>query len=452
MAIFVRDKSFYKSLIALAIPISLQNLIAFAVNFADNLMVGTLGDVAISGVYMGSQIQTILQMFINGTGAAMLILIAQYWGKQDLERIRRITVMCIKIVLGIGVVVSILSIALPTQILRLLTNDEAVVQAGLPYLQIMGISYIFFCLSQILISAMRGVENAKVGMYVSLMSLFVNIFLNWVLIFGHLGFPALGITGAAIATLIARIFECAVMVIYTFFIEKTMHLRFGDLRLKAGVLGKDFIKYGLPVMAGDLVWSANVFGQGIIVGRLSAEAIAASSIMGMMNNLTFIWIMGLSAAVGILTGKTVGRGEFEKMKAYAKTIQVMFLIIGVASGILILLIKGPFISLYDISDQAAIYADQLMCVLSVSIVGTCYQATGLSGLVKSGGDTGFVFKNDSIFVFLVVLPASVLALVLDAPVWVVFACLKCDQVLKCFVAVVKINRFNWMKKLTREVG
>ncbi|MGI6115843.1 MATE family efflux transporter, partial [Luoshenia tenuis] len=355
-------------------------------------------------------------------------------------------------VLCIGVVVSILSIALPTQILRLLTNDEAVVQAGLPYLQIMGISYIFFCLSQILISAMRGVENAKVGMYVSLMSLFVNIFLNWVLIFGHLGFPALGITGAAIATLIARIFECAVMVIYTFFIEKTLHLRFVDLGLKAGVLGKDFIKYGLPVMAGDLVWSANVFGQGIIVGRLSAEAIAASSIMGMMNNLTFIWIMGLSAAVGILTGKTVGRGEFEKMKAYAKTIQVMFLIIGVASGILILLIKGPFISLYDISDQAAIYADQLMCVLSVSIVGTCYQATGLSGLVKSGGDTGFVFKNDSIFVFLVVLPASVLALVLNAPVWVVFACLKCDQVLKCFVAVVKINRFNWMKKLTREVG
>ena len=157
----------------------------------------------------------------------------------------------------------------------------------------------------------------------------------------------------------------------------------------------------------------------------------------------------MSAAVGIITGKTVGAGEYEKMKEYAKTVQVIFVIVGLISGAVVQLLKVPFVSLYDVTPEAVGYAYQFINVISVTIIGTCYQAASLFGLVKSGGDISFVFKNDTIFVFLVVLPSAIICKILGAPAWVVFAALKCDQIFKCFVAVVKINKFNWMKNLTR---
>ena len=450
----LRDgRSVYRALFTLAIPISLQNLITFAVGFADNLMVGTLRNTAISAVYMGTQVQTFLTMMINGLSGAMLILIAQYWGKRDLTSIRRIAAIALRAGLFIGLLLTIASLFFTRPILYLLTPDQAVVEAAVPYLQITGCSCLFFSLSQILIAMLRGVENARVGMCISALALMINITLNYVFIFGLDGVvPAMGITGAAIATLISRIFEAVAAVWYVLRREEVLRWRFSHLFVPCGVLVRDFVRYGGPVMAGDLVWSINTFCQSMVVGRLMDEAIAAASIMNQMNNLMYVWISGLSASVGIITGMLVGGGETEKIRPYAKLVQRMFLLVGLFSCGVILLLRGPFISLYNITPGAQTIAYQLMGLLSVTIIGTCYQAACLAGLVKAGGDTSFVFKNDTIFVFGVVLPSSFLALFLGAPAWVVMACLKCDQILKCIVAVIKINRFNWMKNVTRQTA
>lgn len=440
-----------RAMLTLAVPISLQNLITFAVSFADNLMIGSLGDTAISAVYMGTQVQTFLQMAINGITTAMLVLVAQYWGKQDTGRIRQAASIALRVALAVGAIATVLGIFFPRQVLSLLTPEEAVAAAAVPYLQITGASFLFFAISQVLIAMLRGVENARVGMYVSFGSLAINVVLNWVLIFGHLGFPAMGIQGAAVATLISRIFEAAAALFYALRIEKRLRWRISDLFRSVGPLARDFIRYGSPVIAGDVVWGVNLFCQSMIVGRLPEEAIAASSIMSMMSNLVYVWATGLCSAVGILTGKLVGAGDMERIKPYARLVQKMFLGVGAASGLLVFAIRGPFISLYDISPVAQDYANQLLILLAVTIVGTCYQMTGLAGLVKAGGDTSFVFKNDTCFVFLVILPSAFLALHFGAPVWVVMACLKCDQILKCIVAAIKINRFRWMKNLTRPV-
>ncbi|MBQ1260919.1 MAG: MATE family efflux transporter, partial [Clostridia bacterium] len=177
--------------------------------------------------------------------------------------------------------------------------------------------------------------------------------------------------------------------------------------------------------------------------------IAGLSIANTLSSLAYVIMNGMSGAVGIITGKTIGMGLERKMREYAKTVQVMFLLLGIFSGLVIFLAKNPFISIYGVSESARAVARQLINVLAVTTVGTCYQAACLFGLVKSGGDIDFVFKNDLFFVFLVVIPSALIATRLALPVWVVFACLKSDQILKCFVAVVKINRFNWMKNLTR---
>lgn len=450
MRLLTRDRSFYRTLIALAIPISLQNLITFAVGFADNLMIGRLGDNAISGVYVGGQVQTVVQMFIGGVEGAILILAAQYWGKKDTGSIRRVVSIGVKLAAAVGFVFSLVTVLFPGPIISLFTKEAGVIAEGTVYLQIVGFTYLFFSVSQVMIASMRSVETAKIGLYISIMALIVNVGLNYVLIFGKLGLPALGVRGAAVATLISRVLEASVSVGYVFIADRKLRLGLKDLLHTDRQLLRDFIKYGLPIIGGQVVWSVNMLANTKIMGVYSAGVMAAVSMTGMLHNLIYVWMNGLSSAVGIITGKTVGAGQYEKMKEYARTVQMIFLMVGVLSGGIVFLARDGFVSLYDVTPEALRFSKEFINVISVTIVGTCYQAACLFGLVKSGGDISFVFKNDTIFVFLVVLPSAMICQWLDAPAWVVFAALKCDQILKCFVAVVKINRFNWMKNLTRD--
>lgn len=445
-----KDKAFYKTLVALAVPIALQNLVTFCVNLADSVMVGSLGDAAVSGMYMGNQIQTLLQVFSGGIEGAILVLAAQYWGQRDTGAIRRIGAIGIRLSVIVGGVLTVLCAIMPDKIIGLFTHDAETVRTGAEYLGIVCFSYVFFCLTQALIATMRSVEVARIGLYVSTCSLVTNVGLNYILIFGKLGFPALGIRGAAIATVISRIVEAAIVGCYVLLHDKRLRFRVADLFVMDRGLLRDFLKYGLPIIGGQVVWAVNMLASSAIMGRNTAEgAVVAMSIAGTVNNLAYVVMNGMSGAVGIITGKTIGAGLVDKMKEYARTVQVLFLGLGLVTGLTVFLLRDTAISLYAVSPAAVAEARRFINVLSITIIGTCYQAACLFGLVKSGGDISFVFKNDAIFVFLVVLPSAVLATVFGAPAWVVFACLKCDQILKCFVAVVKINRFDWMKKLTR---
>ncbi len=448
--IFTRDKSFYKNLITLAIPISLQGLLTFLVGFADNLMVSSLGDEVVSGVYLGNKIISIYQLLIMGIEGSLLILSSQYWGKRDTASIKKIISVALKVAILISILFTLASTLFPTKILSLFTEDEDVVLFASQYLQIIGFSYIFYAITHIFIFSMRSIEVAGIGFVVSFTTLIVDIGLNYLLIFGINGlFPAMGVRGAATATLIARIVECIIMIWYVFRVDKVLHIKAADLLLHDKRIALDFFKYGAPIIGGNLIWAVNGFGQSAILGRFNAEVLAAVSITDTLNNLAYVWMTGLSSAVSIITAKTVGSGRIDKIKEYSRTVEVIFLALGFITGLIIYLVRTPFVGLYGVSDAAAAQATQLIVVLAITLIGTCYQAACLAGLVKAGGDIAFVFKNDIIFVFLVVLPAGFISWKLGAPPWVVFACLKCDQILKCFVAVIKINSFNWIKNLTR---
>lgn len=450
MALLTKDRSFYKNLFTLALPIALQNLVTYSIGLADNIMIGYLGDGAVSGVYMGNQVQTLLQLFSVGIEGALLVLGAQYWGKRDTDRIRTLSALALRISLAFGVLLSVICLCFPSFVISLFTNDGATIAAGTEYLSIVAVSFPFFCITQMMIAAMRSVEAPRVGFFVSLTSLFIDIALNYVLIFGKFGAPALGVRGAAIATLVARIAETVIVCLFVFVFDKKLAFRPKHLLLSSRELTRDFIHYGTPIVLGQLVWAANMMANSVIMGHLPGEGVvAAVSVTNALHNLTYVVMNGMSGAVGIITGKTIGAGQEEKMKEYAKTVQVLFLALGVLTGGAVFLLKKPFVSLYHISEAAQACADTLINVITFSVVGTCYQAACLFGLVKSGGDVGFVFLNDCIFVFLVVLPSALIASALGAAPWVVFLCLKSDQFLKCIVAAVKINRFRWMKNLTR---
>jgi Na+-driven multidrug efflux pump len=286
-------------------------------------------------------------------------------------------------------------------------------------------------------------------MYVSMMTFCVNVFLNWVLIFGNLGAPALGVRGAAIATLIARILETFVMISYVAVVDKKLHVRLADLLRYEPEMLRRFFKYGLPVILGDIFWGFNIAAQGFIIGHLGAKVVASVSIANVIFSVFSVAVFGAAGASAIVIGQAVGQNDIRKIREYARTLQIVFLIVGLISGAFLFFVKDYIYLLYNLPGDTIGLTVQLLTVLSVTLIGTAYQMSSLTGIVRAGGATHFVLFNDLIFVWLIVIPSACLAaFVFNASPVVVFACLKSDQVLKCFVAVIKVNRFRWIKNLT----
>ncbi|MDR2629940.1 MAG: MATE family efflux transporter [Spirochaetaceae bacterium] len=449
----VKDKKFYTTLAQIALPLAMQNLITYGIGLADNFMVGSLGDLSLSGVFLSNQVQWLLFMLCTGLGAAMVVLAAQYLGKKDVRNAKVVIAITLKIALGIGGAATLLVFLFPAGILNLFTRDEGVVAEGMRYIRIVCFSYIFFSVNSVLLASMRCVQNTRIGFLSSLTGFLVNVFLNWVLIFGKLGMPALGVSGAAIATVIARIAECGVTFCHVRFIDKNLLLRIKDLALRNREITSDFFRYGIPVILGDIIWGIAGSTQVAILGRLGTEVLAANTIAANLFQFFSVMVYGIANASGIIVGRTVGSGDYQLVKTYSKTLQLIFLGFGLLTGLLIFFSKDLILAagFPNISAEAHAYARQFLIVFSITIVGTSYQMSVLTGIVRAGGATSFVLINDLIHVWIIVIPSALLAArVFHSPPVVVFFCLKSDQLLKCIVAVIKLNRWNWMRKLTRE--
>ena len=284
----------------------------------------------------------------------------------------------------------------------------------------------------------------------SLSSFAVNIFLNYALIYGKFGATEMGIRGAAVATLVSRAIELAVTVVYILFIDKKLKIRIRDLFRVDMPMIKDYFRTGLPLMMSSVSWGIAMSIQGAIIGRLIESAIAANSIATTLFQVATVICYASSNAACVLIGKTVGENMgMDIIKRRSKNLQLIFLAIGVASSAILLLAKTLIIDFYNATPETLEITNQFIWVLCVTVIGTAYEAPCLCGIVSGGGETSFVLKNDIIFMWLIVLPLSALsAFVFRLPVVVTFACLKADQILKCAVAVVKVNKFNWIKTVT----
>jgi len=451
MSWLVKKPEFYKSLLMLAIPMVLTNMLSISVGLADNLMVGQLGETAVAGVMVANQVQNLLAALTIGISAALVIIAAQYWGKRDIESVKAVAAVGIKVALLVGLVVSVVVLAAPAAVLSVFTDDAPVIAEGVRYIRILAFSYLFFCLTQTLMGTMRCVEVVRIGVVVSFSTLLVSVTLNYLLIFGNFGFPALGIEGAAIATLTARIFEAVIMVVYVRFIDRRLGIRFLELiRATNKRLFGDFFRYGLPVMVGDISWAMVGTAKVAILGRLGEAAMAANSITMVLFSLITVAVWGMSGACSVVIGKTVGSGDYDLVKQYARTMQVMFACLGIVAGLSLLGMRDAFISLYNFSGDTQVMARQFMTIMGFSIIFTAYHAPCFTGIIRAGGDTKFVFIVDFICGWLLVLPlAFAAAFIFHAPPWVVFFCLYSDQFYKWIIAFIKTNRFKWIINLTR---
>ena len=451
MSLFVKDKPFYKAFFSMTAIIALQNLITFAVNLADNVMIGGYSQDALSGVAMVNQIQFLLQMVVGGIGNGITVLGAQYWGKKQIEPIRRVTSIGMVLAIGASALMMLAVYFFPSQVLSLLTNEQAVIAEGKKYLVIICYSYILFAITNVLLASLRSVETVRIGFVVTLTALAVNVVLNYGLIYGRLGMPEMGVEGAAIATLISRIVEFLIVVIYALLFDKKIGWKPKDLLHLDGSLFRDYIRVGMPLILSSSIWGLAMSAQTAILGRMGGETIAANSIATTIFQVITVVTYGSASASSVVIGKAVGEGDIPRVKAYSKTLQIIYIFIGILTGLVLWLCKDFIISLYSITEETRALTVEFIAVLSVTVIGTSYQCACLTGIVTGGGDTKFVLINDLIHQWLIVIPSAFLsAFVFHAPLWVTFACLKSDQVLKCFVAIVKVNRYKWIRVLTRE--
>lgn len=440
--------SYFQPMVLLAMPIAGQSLISFFVNLADNLMIGKLGDTAISGVYMGTQIFTLLQWFITGITTSMTILCAQYWGKRDVDAVRRVTSLALLLGIPVTLLVMLCGLVFPRQLIGMFTSLPEVIDAGAVYLRILAPSFPLFCVSQILVAASRSVEHVHPGLYASAGALILNVGLNALLIFGLFGFPALGVVGAAMATLASRIVELCILILFLFIRDNPLKLSFFSLFRFDHELLRVFARYGTPVMIGEVVWGCNTVMRSYFMGQFSTQIITAFSMVNLLSETVFVWILAMEAAAGILTGKRIGEGHLDELRPYARYMQIIFLLIGAAAVAILLAIRPLFLALYDVSDAAKAAAWSLSNVTIPIVFFSVYEDMTLCGIVKCGGETSFVLKTDSILIFGVMLPACLIALRLGANAAIVCFLLQLDQILKCFVAAVKVNRFHWAHDLT----
>lgn len=446
--IFTKDKDFYKSLLSLSLPLALGYLLTFSTTLTDSICVGRLGEGAVSGVYVGGMVSSILTMTLTGIEGGIQASVSQLWGKGERRSIRSFFVTGAMLALAIGIALGAFSMFSPKLFINLFLRKSEGRSYALEYLPTLAISFPLLCLSGSIAALFRSVEAPKISMAASFTAFISNLAFNVILIFGKLGFPALGVRGAAISTLISRALELCVLAV-CLIRGKRVKMRSVRGRLFEKECVKGFFANSTPIIAGQLIWIINTLFAPFLLSSLdTGAAIAALAVANTLGSLSYVLMNGTSAGVGVLVGKLVGEGRLERIREYTYTAEALFIIIGLLTGAALFLTAAPFVSIYNVSDEAAEIARSFIYVLGAAVIGNAYCYGCITGLVRGGGDVSFSLKNDTFFIFLIVIPLSVTAARLGAPPWLVFLCLKSDLILKCVPAAVKIHRFRWIKDLT----
>ena len=447
----VKDKQFYKTFLTLTVMIALQNLLAFGVILADNMMLGRYSETSIAAASLVNQIQYLLQMIsVNGIGTGALAMVSQYWGKGEAEPIRRIIALMVKFAAAVGIIFCSVAFFFPDAVIGLMTDKASVRAEGIVYLRLMSFTYLTFPLQSALVMAMRGVRTVNIGPITSAVSLVTNVALNWVFIYGNLGAPEMGIKGAAVATLISRVFELVITGAYVRFFDKKLRLRIlAFFKPDAYYLG-DFCRAALPVIGSATSWGIGTIMQTIILGHLSETVIAANSIAVVVHQVVGVYSFGATWSSGVIIGNIVGAGELEKVRPYTRTLQLLYVANGIVTSLALLLLRGPVLGLYILTPETRQMANTFLTVLCITVLGTSYLFPVESGIILGGGHTRYAVVVDTLHIWLWVIPASALsAFVFHFPPLVTFILLKSDQFLKCIPNAITVNRYRWIRNLTR---
>lgn len=445
-----KDKAFMKGMLAIAVPVAIQNLISSSVNMIDTLMISSLGQASIAAVGLANQVFFLYILITFGINSGSSIFIAQFWGKEDIPSIKKVMGLAITLSTIAGTIFTAAAFFFPTQIMSVLIKEPEVIKLGAEYLRIVSLSYTITAVSFAFSISLRTTGRPNVPLKVSIISFLTNTVLNYIFIFGHLGFEPMGVKGAAIGTLIARIVEI-ILILYAIYGTKSI--------LAASVKElmswhKDFLKKYIettyPVVITEGFWALGQVLYAMAYARIGEEATAAVQLTNTIQNLFFVVVRGLANACNIMVGAKIGGGD-EKV-AYDYAIRFIFLstISGLALGIIMALTPDIVLKLFRGLDPNLYETSRaLLIVLGITFVIRVYNTIAIVGVLRAGGDTKIAMRIDLGTVWLIGVPLAFIgALVLKLPIHQLVLLVTLEEVVKALVGIPIIKSGKWIKNLT----
>lgn len=444
--IFVKDKQFYKTLIIIALPVIFQQMITIGVNMMDTIMLGSYGETQISGSSLANEFINIYQILCMGMGGGCAVLTAQYWGSRQKDNIKKAITIVLRLSLIIATIFTIVTIFFADTIMSLFTTDAMVIEKGVAYFWMSLPTYALMGISLTLGQVLRSVRNMRIPLYASILSFVSNIFFNWVFIYGHLGAPEMQIEGAALGTVIARVFETALLVIYMLCFDKDIQYKLKDLLLNCQGVTDKFIHYSIPVIFSDLLLGIGNSMVSVVIGHISTAFVAANSIVAMIQRFITTINIGIGAAAATLTGNTLGAGQKEKTYAEAKTMLGISAVFGVVGGMILHFIGPIILSLYNITTETNEIAISLIDAISIILVFQCMQSVLTKGILRGGGDTTYCIRVDAVYLWLVSVPLGILTgIIFHFPPFIVYLCLKADWIIKSILCTRRLCSRKWLR-------
>ncbi len=450
-----RGRAFYKDVVILAIPIILQNLVTTSLGLVDTLMVGMLGETPLAAVTTANMPVFVIQLVIFGLQSGSSVLISQYWGKGDRENINRVIGIGCYVAGAISILFALVMMAFPRPLMGLLVNDAALVEIAADYARIVGPSYILNSITGVYVGAHRSMENPKLGLIIFSISMCTNTFLNWVLIFGNLGAPALGVVGAAAATLTSRVVEFVAMAIYAL-TNRRFRLQFALLLRPSRELVGKFVRYSSPVVLNETMWGLGTTLYKVIMGHMegSAAILAARALAGNIEDICSVAIFAVAGSTAIIVGREIGAGRRDTVYEVGATMNTLALLCGgVLGGLLVLaahfLLPAWVYPIFDLSARSAGIATMMLTFTGTTLALRAFNSTNIVGVLRGGGDVRTAMRIDILPLWAVALPlAALFGLALKWGIFWVYIGITMEQVSKFGFGVGRFRSRAWINDVT----
>lgn len=450
-----KDRSgFYRQLLILAFPMILQNLMNAAVTATDTLMLGWVGQTELAASSLAGNLQFIVNMFIFGISSGSSVLIAQYWGKKDLDTIERVIGIALRFTLVVGFLFSCAAVLAPEAVMRIYTKEEEreLITLGAKYLRVVGFGYILTAFTQTYIGAQRAMERVTFGTTVNMITMFENIILNACFIFGLGFFPKLGIVGVAVATLISQATGFAIAVYDASRKDHMVRLHVSYVFARKPELFKDFVKYTLPALGNDFSWGLGFSVYSMILGRLGPDMVAANSYAGTIRSLSTVVCFAIANACAIIMGKTLGENKIEEARKQGFRFLWLSIITGVIAGIVILCVRNVVQGYVNLNETALSYFNIMLLISSLNVVGQSVNTTCMCGIFRAGGDTKYGFICDTCVMWgYGVFLGCLCAFVFKIPAIWVYLLLFMDEVIKMPINFIRYSQKKWVRNITRDM-
>lgn len=440
---------FASDLLRIGLPIALQNFVSSSVNLLSTIMVGSLGATSLAAVGLGNQVFFLLNLFLFGVSSGGGIFVAQYWGKRDEAGVRRSVGFSLAMGIAAALAFMAVSCLAPAFLIGLYSRDGAVIEEGARYLRIAALGFLPFAASSVLGLSMRGVEKVKLPLAATAVSLATSLFLSWVLIFGKLGAPAMGVEGAAWAGVVARLIEFALIA------GGAWGRRYpcvGKLRemmdWTRGWIGR-YLKVALPVILNEVTWSIGVTLFSVIFAHVDTEAVAAYNITSTVSQLAMVIFFGTGNAAAVMIGKKIGEGGRDEAYAYADCFAFIAPLFGLCVGGLLVPFRLLLPVLFHVEPGVVAQASAMLLVLAAIYPFKVFNFHLIVGVCRSGGDTRFGMFYDLFGVWALALPLMALgAFVWHLPAWTVFLLSASDDFGKSFIGLWRLRSRRWLHDVT----